>query len=176
MKIVNSVCVFLVSAFLVAAAPSAASKSSTETEVLAAVAELDKAFVAGDLAKVEQIHSGDYLQTNVRGQVQDRETWFSEYFRPMVPFLRAGKTRLSAFERKDLVVRDFGDTAVVVGSLAYKFAGIDPSNPNVTIQPGPPRLINFTQVWIKRAGTWKLAVLQNAYPWDGKSPVPTVAK
>jgi hypothetical protein len=143
---------------------TAAGQSSAKAEVLAALAERDKAFVSGDETKVGQIMSEDYLQTDVSGNVQDKQAWLKEYFGPLAPLLRSGETRVTTQDRSDIVVREFGDTVVVAGKLTYKFAGVNPWNPKVTFQPGPPRILRFTQVWIRRGGTWKNAVVHNAIP------------
>ena len=165
---VNLLRVLLVSASLCGAVQTAGGQSSAKAEVLAALVELDKTFVAGDETKLGQFKSEDYLQTSVSGRVQDKEAWFNEYFRPLALMLRSGQTRVTTFERSDLVVREFGDTVVVAGKLLYKYQGVNPWEPNVTFQPGPPAVIRFTQVWIKRDGAWKLAVLHNATPKEGK--------
>lgn len=177
MRMVNGLHVFLVSAILCGLVQTAAGQSSAEAEVLAALAEQDKAFVAGDETKVGQIKSEDYLQTDVNGNVQDKQAWFKEYFGPLAPLLRSGETRFTAFDRSDIVVRDFGDTVVVVGKLTFKFAGVNPWNPKVTFQPTPPRVLRFTAVWIKRGGAWKEAVLHNAiHPTEDRNTVPTERK
>ena len=176
MRTVNGLHVLLVSAILCGMVQTVAGQSSAKDEVLAALAERDKAFVAGDETKVAQVMSEDYLQTDVSGHIQDKQAWLNEYFRPLAPLLRSGETRLSTFDRSDIVVRDFGATLVVAGKLLYKFAGVNPWDPKVAFQPGPPRVIRFTEVWIKRAGVWKLAVLHNATPEERRDPAPTDRK
>ena len=175
MRTVGGLHVLLMSAILCGIVQTAAAQSSAKDEVLAALAEQDKAFLAGGETKVGQIKSEDYLQTDVEGNVLDKQAWFKEYFGPLAPLLRSGETRFTTFERSDIVVRDFGDTVVVVGKLTYKFAGVNPWNPKVTFQPGPPRVLRFTCVWIKRGGAWKEAVLHNAFP-EHRDSVPTERK
>ena len=164
MRTATELYVLLVSAVLCGMVQTAAGQSSAKDEVLAALAEQDKAFLAGDETKVGHIKSEDYLQTDVEGNVLDKQTWFKEYFAPLAPRLGSGETRFTTFDRSDIVVRDFGDTVVVVGKLSFKFGGVNPWNPKVTFQPGPPRVLRFTAVWIKRGGAWKEAVLHNATP------------
>lgn len=176
MKTFNGLPMLLVSAIFCGLVQTAAGQSSAKDEVLAAFAERDKAFLAGDETKVAQVMSEDYLQTDVNGNVQDKHAWLNEYYRPMAPLLKSGETRLTTFDRSDIVVRDFGDTVVVAGKLALKFAGVDPSNPKVAFQPGPPRVIRYTAVWIKRGGAWKLAVIHNAFPQEQHNPAPTGPK
>jgi hypothetical protein len=164
MRIINGLRMLLTAALLCGTIQPAAGQSSAKAEVLVALTELDKAFVAGDETKLGQFKSEEYLQTSVSGKVQDKQAWFKEYFGPLAPRLRSGETRLTTFDRSDIVVREFGDTVVVVGRLLYKFAGVNPWNPSEAFQAGPPAVIRFTQVWIKHGGAWKLAVLHNATP------------
>ena len=65
MRAVNGLHALLVSAILCGTVQTAAGQSSAKAEVLAALAERDKAFVAGDETKVAQFMSEDYLQTDV---------------------------------------------------------------------------------------------------------------
>ena len=176
MRAANGFSVMLASAVLCGMVQTAPGQASAKDEVLAALAEQDKAFLAGDETKVGQIKSEDYLQTDVEGKVLDKQTWFKEYFAPLAPRLRSGETRFTTFDRSDIVVRDFGDTVVVIGKLSYKYAGVNPWDPKVTFQPGPPRVLRFTAVWIKRGGAWKEAVLHNATPEERHDPAPTDRK
>jgi len=166
MRAVNGLHLFLVSAILCGMVQTAAGQSSAKAEVLAALAERDKSFVTGDETKVAQLMSEDYLQTDVSGHVQDKQAWLNEYYRPLALLLKSGETRCATFDRSNIVVRDLGDTLVVAGEQTFKFAGVNPWNPKVTFQPGPPRVLRFTHVWIKRDGAWKLAVVHNAIPTE----------
>jgi ketosteroid isomerase-like protein len=168
MRAVNMSHVFLVSAILFGILQIAAGQSSAKDEVLAALAERDKAFVAGDETKMAQLMADDYLQTDVAGHVQDKQAWLNEYYRPLAHLLKSGETRCATFDRSEIVVRDLGDTVVVAGKQTFKLAGVNPWNPKVTFQPGPPRVLRFTHVWIKRGRAWKLAVVHNAIPEEGK--------
>ena len=171
MRTVNVPHVLFVGAILSGMVQTAAGQSSAKAEVLAALAERDKAFVAGDEAKVAQLMSEDYLQTDVNGNVQGKQTWLNEYYRPMAPLLRSGKTRWITFDRGEIVVRDLGDTVIVAGKQTIKHIGADPWNPNDVTPPDstrPPLTLRFTHVWIKRDGAWKLAVVHNAIPRERK--------
>ena len=72
--------------------------------------------------------SEDYLQTDVNGNIQDKQAWLKESYRPMAPLLKFGETRWVTFQRSDIVVRDLGDTKVVAGKQTIKHVGVDPSN------------------------------------------------
>ncbi len=92
MRTVNRLQVLLVSAVLCGLVQYAAGQSFAKAEVLAALAERDKAFVAGDDTKVAQFMSQDYLQTDVSGNVQDKQAWLNKYYLPMAPLLKSAKT------------------------------------------------------------------------------------
>lgn len=161
------VIVSLASAIVLAVIQGAVGQSTPEAEVLAALAERDKAYLAGDEAKVAQFMTEDYLQTDVEGKVTDKQAWLNEFYRPMAPLLKSGKTRYVMFERSDIVVRDFGDTVVVAGKQTVKHVGVEPWDPGITIPSDsrrPPLTLRFTHVWIKRDGAWKLAAVHNAVP------------
>ena len=171
MRAVNGLHLLVVSAILCGMVHTAAGQSSAKAEVLAALAERDKAFVTGDETKVAQLMSEDYLQTDVSGHVQDKQAWLKEYYRPLALLLKSGETRCATFDRSNIVVRDLGDTMVVAGKQTIKHIGVDPWNPETTTPPDSPRppfTLRFTHVWIKRAGVWKLAVVHNAIPREGK--------
>ncbi len=118
MRTITPLLVFLMTAILFGTVQTAIGQSSSKAEVLAALAERDKAFVAGDETKVAQFMAEDYLQTDVEGNVQDKQAWLNEYYRPMAPLLKSGETRWVTFDRSDIVTRDLGDTMVVAGKLA----------------------------------------------------------
>ena len=171
MRTIKGLHVLLVSATLCGMVQTVVGQSSAKDEVLAAFAERDKAFVAGDETKVAQFMSEDYLQTDVSGNIQDKQAWLNEYYRPMAPLLQSGKTRWVTFDRSDIVVRDLGDTMVVAGKQSIKHVGVNPWNPEVTTPPDSsraPLTLRFTHVWIKRGGAWKLAVVHNAIPRESK--------
>src|SRR5262244_945027 len=91
MRTLTPLLVLLISAVLSGMAQTAAGQSSSKAEVLAALAERDKAFVAGDETKVAQFMSEDYLQTDVSGNIQDKQAWLNEYYGPMAPLLKSGR-------------------------------------------------------------------------------------
>ena len=167
MRFINVRLVLLVSTILFGMVQSAAGQSSSKAEVLSALAERDKAFVAGDETKLAEFMSEDYLQTDVSGNIQGKQAWLNEYYRPMVPLLKSGKTQWITFDRSDIVVRDLGDTMAIAGKQTIKHIGVDPWNQTVITPPDSPRApltLRFTHVWIKRGGAWKLAIVHNAIP------------
>jgi len=135
-----------------------ASKTSTDAEVLKAVDKFYDAFRAGDIETVKRMTADDYLQTDVNGKVQDKLAWLAEYYVPIVERMKAGKFRSEVFERSDIQVRRYGDVAVLIGITKLKSS--DPTKPP---NAAKPRVLRFTQVWVKRHGQWQRAVFHNAW-------------
>ena len=73
MRTLAPLLVFLISATLPGMVQTTTAQSSAQAEVLAALAERDKAFVAGDETKVAQFMSEDYLETDIWGK-RSRQT------------------------------------------------------------------------------------------------------
>jgi ketosteroid isomerase-like protein len=143
-----------------------APKSGAEAEVLAAMTEREKVFVAGDENAVARSMADDYLQTDAVGHVQDKATWLKGYFEPIAAKIKSGEFRWEVFRRTDLQVRDFGNVAVVIGALSLKsnmhWTGKEWQRSEQN-KDRPPREMRFTQVWVKRDGAWKMAVVHNMY-------------
>jgi hypothetical protein len=55
---------------------------SAESEIQSVMAEARNASLEGDSAKIAALMTDDYLQTDISGHVQDKATWFKEYFNP----------------------------------------------------------------------------------------------
>lgn len=90
----------------------------------------------------------DYTRIDERGQVQTRREVF-EQFRSS----RGGGT----LEPTELVVKAYGDTAILTGLLRVKSG--DGSDPE--------RISRFRKVFIRRAGRWYLVSLQGV-PYRGQ--------
>jgi hypothetical protein len=122
------------------------------------MAERHKAMLAGNTQIVEQLTADDYLQTDISGYVQDRSAWLNEYFRPLAALMRAGKFRWNTYEERDVQVRMFGNTAVVMGSMNLTGTGAKPSGHTWVESPGTSfaGTLRFTRVWVNRDGTWRV--------------------
>lgn len=138
--------------------------SSGERDLASAMAERDKAMLAGDGETVERLTADEYVQTDISGYVQDRSTWLNEYFRPLATLIKAGKFRWDTYEGNDVQIHRFGDTAVVTGAMALKGTGAKPSG-HTWVESSETSFagtLRFTRVWVNRDGGWRLAALQNA--------------
>ena len=160
--------VSLLIAFVCTIAAMSQASDSAETEIQSVMAEARKASLEGDSARIAALMTDDYVQTDISGHVQDKATWFKEYFNPIAEMIRAGKFRWDVYERKDVQIRLHGDSAVVIGALEAKGNGArwDPpthrwvADPNATFSG----TLRFTHVYVRRDGKWLLAALQNAVP------------
>ena len=94
-----------------------ASPTGVDAEVLKAVDQFYKAFLAGDIEIVKRMTADDCLQTDVNGQVQDKAAWLAQYYEPIVRGMKAGTFKWEVFEREDIKVRRYGDVAVLIGRI-----------------------------------------------------------
>src|SRR5246127_2568342 len=148
---------------------------SAEADLRATIAELRTASVEGDTQKIVAAMTDDYLQTDISGVVQNKETWLKNYFIPVAELIKAGKFRWETYDLKDVEIRIHGDTGIVIGALEAKGSGARfdveqhtwVADPNASFSGR----LRFTRVYIRRDGKWLLAALQNAI-----SPSPAAAK
>jgi hypothetical protein len=141
---------------------------SAEADLRATIAELRTASVEGDTQKVVASMTDDYLQTDISGVVQDKETWLKNYFIPLADLIKAGKFRWETYDLKDVKVRIYGDTGIVIGTLGAKGSGarFDVEQHTWVADPNAAfsGKLHFTRVYVRRDGKWLLAALQNAVP------------
>ena len=140
-----------------------------ETELRVVMAERLEASLQGDSDKAASLMADEYLQTDISGHVQDKATWFKEYFNPLAELIRAGKFRWEVYDQKELQFRTYSDSAVVVGVLEAKGSGAKwvPQSHTWAADPNArfSGTLRFTHVYIKRNGKWLLAALHNAVPF-----------
>jgi len=155
----------------VAALPRLAAQStdsSAEAALRATMAERHAASLEGDTQKIAASMTDDYLQTDISGVVQDKETWLKNYFIPLAGLIKAGKFRWEIYDEKDVKIRIHGDTGIVIGTLEAKGSGarFDVERHTWVADPNAAfsGKLHFTRVYIRRDGKWLLAALQNAVP------------
>ena len=153
--------------------PIAKATDSAESELQAAMAERLKASLQGNSTKAASLMADEYIQTDISGYVQDKATWFKEYFDPVAELIKVGKFRWEVYEQKELQYRVYGDSAVVMGVLEAKGTGARWVPQSHTWAADPyasfSGTLRFTHVYVKRNGKWLLAALHNAVPF---SPTP----
>jgi uncharacterized protein (TIGR02246 family) len=138
-----------------------------EAELRAVMDERRKASVAGDTEMIANLMADDYIQTDIAGYVQNKATWLNEYFEPLAELIRAGRFHWEAFDEKDIQIRMYGDTAVVMGTVELKGSGGRPTPQHSWVadpDAHPSMKLRFTRVYVKREGQWLLAALHNAVP------------
>jgi hypothetical protein len=91
--------------------------ASPEDEIRSVMAQIRAASLEGDSEKVSILMADEYLQTDISGHVQDKRTWLREYFNPLAELIKAGKYRWEIYDRKDVQLRIYGESAVAIGSL-----------------------------------------------------------
>ncbi len=141
---------------------------SAEEEIRSVMAQARQASLEGNSNKIASLIADEYLQTDISGHVQDKSTWLTEYFDPIARLIKAGKFHWELYERRDLRIRTYGDSAVVIGALEAKGRGARwlpqtqtwAADPNATFSG----TLRFTHVYIKRHGKWLLVALHNAVP------------
>ena len=141
---------------------------SAESEIRSVMTQIRTASLEGDADRVAGLMTDEYVQTDISGHVQDKRTWFKEYFNPLAELIKAGKFRWEVYDRKDVQFRIYGDSAVVIGDLEAKGRGAKWVPQNHTWEADPSAsfsgTLRFTHVYVKRNGRWLLAALHNAIP------------
>jgi uncharacterized protein DUF4440 len=148
-------------------------QDSAETGLRKVLAERRDASLEGNAEKIASSMTDKYLQTDISGYVQDKATWFKEYFNPLAELIKAGKFRWEVFDQRELEFRFYEDSAVVIGVLEAKGTGARwvPQSHTWQADPGASfsGVLHFTHVYVKRNGRWLLAALHNAVPFKSVS-------
>lgn len=95
----------------------------------------------GDAAALDGLLAEDWLLTHSDGRTQDKRDYLAELARGQ----RGGRVNTS-ITNEDVVVRTYGDAAVVTGVSVQAGVGADG-------RPFSGRF-RFTRVWVRRDGTW----------------------
>jgi ketosteroid isomerase-like protein len=102
-----------------------------------------------DLDSLNRLLSDTYVQTDLRGKVEERSPWL-EYFKPFAQAVHAGEAHFN-ISFSDQRVRVYGSAAIVTGAATFtgnmKGRAVD-------------NHIRFTNVWVKENGAWRLASYQ----------------
>jgi hypothetical protein len=169
----KAIAIFLLTICCWRAPTFAQATGSSEAELRAVMAERHKASLEGDVAKMASSMIDEYLQTDINGYVQDKTAWLNEYFKPLSELIKAGKFRWEVFEEKDVQLRIYGDTGVVIGRMELKGIGARPTPQHTWVadpDARPDGTLCFTRIYIKRNGKWLLAALHNAVPLPPPPP------
>ena len=97
-----------------------------------------------DLHLLDAMLADEYLHINNGGKPLDKKTWMN-WNRQRRQWLDAGQLKIDRYDTDEIQIVVKGDTAVIVGRI--QSAG--------TRQGKPFEVdIRFTNVWVKRGGTW----------------------
>ena len=122
---------------------------SAQRDLEARIVEFGEAWARGDHDALAEMLSPSYTHTNVWGELQDRDAWL-QYARG-----RSGATTTFGFA--DVVTRFVGETAIVTGRN-------DIVGGNIALRDGrSDRSLRFTQVWVRRDGTWLREAFQATF-------------
>ena len=95
-----------------------------------------------DVAALEATTADDYLQIDMAGNVRDKSTQMKR--------IASSEVNMESNTLDDLVVRVYGETAVVTGRATA--VG--------TIRGEPYPRIRFTRVYVKQGASWKVVLYQ----------------
>jgi ketosteroid isomerase-like protein len=117
-----------------------------------------KAYESGNSDKLASILSRDYIQTNTRARVTDKDEEVAD--------LRKGTFRYEKFETTQMRVQLYGDAAVVTGLISAK--GTDKAT-GKSIE-GQMRM---TDTFIRQDGRWQVVASQTTLVPTETRPSPT---
>jgi ketosteroid isomerase-like protein len=142
-------CALILLSFLtesnVAFAKPGTDNSVDTVELTKLASEAGHAYAARDLVALERIAADDYVQTDVRGGVLNRQQWLD--------FVKSRRSEITV-ESDDIQVRYYGQTAVVTGHWTYT----KKEDGNSTV-----RYSRWTSVWTRYPEGWKRHAFQNTY-------------
>ena len=118
--------------------------ATAEEEVRAAEARRFAAMVQVDTAALSGLLADDLTYTHSTGQVENKAQFLET--------LSSGKLRYLAIEPSEVVVRIYGDTAILTGRSMMK---VKTGEQEMTLP------IRFTDVWVRKGGQWRMAVWQS---------------
>ena len=109
-------------------------------EILALEDRRIEAMVAGDVQALEEILADDLIYTHTTARLDTKASF--------IDAVKTGKSNYRSIDRKDVEVRDLGDTAVVTGHAKFhvgdnKFEA------------------RFIDVYAKRNGAWQMVAWQS---------------
>ena len=133
--VVTASLIFMVSAF----AQNRIDTAKLEKEVLEVDTQRADAYVNGDVATLERILADDCSYVHPSGKVETKAELLAGF--------KARDRKYKSIKRDDVVVRIYGNTAIVTGrntiSAEYQGKNYDVQN-------------RFTRVYVKQAGKWRL--------------------
>ena len=102
------------------------------------------AMIAGDEAALDAILADDLIYTHSTARVETKAEFIGN--------LTSGRIRYVSFERDDVNIQDYGDTAVVTGHAKLYVTG---SDRDLKFQ------VRFLDVYCKHNGSWQMVAWQS---------------
>jgi len=131
----------ILSALLLAGTAMASEpKPDVKAAVLAAEQKWVDAVIKGDGATLEKLMSSDILYTHSSASTQTR----AEFIKAAT----SGSTKYTAIDFSDVVVRQYGKTAIITHKAVFK-----------TVQTGEAHLY-VSEVWAEQNGGWQMVSRQ----------------
>lgn len=121
--------------------------SRAAADVKLADRQYNRALERSDAHKIRQMLADPYVFTDPTGHVSGRDE--------VIQGIESGRIRITSQTTRDVRVNVFGDAAVESGLLT-SVAVRDGHNSGGTFR--------FTRVWVKQAGRWKTAAIQETAP------------
>lgn len=118
------------------------------------ILEFDTAYKTGDVEKLDQMISFDYLHTNPSGNIVTRESWLN-WNTSRADAIKSGDLVINTYETSELNIRIKNQTTVVASGINTS-SGIDKGEPFET-------KVRFTHLWILEDGAWKRTVFHDSY-------------
>jgi ketosteroid isomerase-like protein len=121
--------------------------ADAQQHVRASVDRFGDAFLKADVDALDALLTDDYVHTNLSGTVLDKTRWLN-YVKSRRGEIKSGKLKVGSYVNDGIVVRVYGDAAVVTGRNVTKGAR---EGKAFTTR------LRFTQVWVKQSGRWRRA-------------------
>ncbi len=116
-------------------------RSGVEADLMELGEKLRKAELRGDVAFLEGVLAPDFVGIGPRGFMLTKEAWLGRH--------RSGDLKYDALERDEVVVRTYGDAAIMTSreTIKTRYKG----------QEVPGGQLRTTHVFVRREGRWRLA-------------------
>lgn len=138
----------LISLPLATAQPLQGTQASDSSNVEQVIRRLEDesrvATVKNDAAVIDRLLAHNWMNTNANGTVTTKAQ--------LMALLKSGTFKIMSIENDDVLVRVYGDTAIVTGRSTSSREGGEGAV--VT------RQVRFTRVWAKLAGRWQVVAAQ----------------
>jgi ketosteroid isomerase-like protein len=120
------------------------SNAELEKKILALESERDQAMIKGDIPTLDRIFADDYFWISVNGSMHVKAERLSD--------LRSGSVKYESFKQENYKLYVYPNTVVMTGRAVSPVHVLGRINNN-------PR--QFTNVYVKQAGEWRLVVHQS---------------